>query len=244
MPSALTREQVDQVRAALIAGMSRELAADRFGLPIGTVRSIAVGRTTGRATPPAELADGWEPSCMEPDEWVAWQESNRRLALGYQAPRPCSDCLLGYAAEMRATGRCNGQPGGDAHDEHEETAHMDDQAKAMIASIPEAPTRRVSIEVSAPCPGCSHQPVCRIADEVAAIERAQVAVPKLGQGLAMTLSARVDCEYFAPVKRSGPGRPAGSGKGWTPEQREAAAERARQMNARKAAKAAEADGRA
>lgn len=233
MAVTLPRELVEAVRADLESGMGLAAAAIEHGLPITTVSRIARGRLAGRARPPAEIADGWEPSCMEPEEWDAWQDTNRRLQQQAQAPRPCSDCLLGYAAEMRAIGRCNGQPGGDAHEDHEEDQGMDPVAK--IAAEPEAPTRRVSIEVSAPCAACSHQPVCRIADEVAAVERAQVAVPKLGTGLAMTLSARVDCEFFAPVKR--PGRPAGSGatRDWTPEQRQAASDRMKAMNAAKAA---------
>jgi hypothetical protein len=35
---------------------------------------------------------------------------------GAKAVRPCHDCPLGYAAEMRALGRCNGTPAGVAGD--------------------------------------------------------------------------------------------------------------------------------
>ena len=56
---------------------------------------------------------------MDPDEWAAWRSLNDRSGSN-RAARPCSDCLLGYAAEMRADGRCNGTPGGDAADDEED----------------------------------------------------------------------------------------------------------------------------
>lgn len=188
---------------------------------------------------PAERAETWVAACMQPDEWAAWQDTNRRLNQAMQAPRPCSDCLLGFASEMRSIGRCNGQPHGD----HEEDTDMETQTITALPIELEQPTRRVSIAVTAPCGGCSHQVVCRIADEVAAFERTQVAVPKLGQGLGLTLSASIACEFFAPVKRpkvvpDGEPRPK---REMTPEQREAA--RQRMLHARAigvARKAAEA----
>jgi hypothetical protein len=55
---------------------------------------------------------------MSEDEWSDWQRHNQSMGSG-RAKRPCEDCLLGFAAEMRLEGRCNGTPAGD-HTEPEE----------------------------------------------------------------------------------------------------------------------------
>ena len=49
--------------------------------------------------------------CMTPDEWAEWQEHNR-VAGPKRADAPCDDCLIGFAIEMRAEGRCVGIPAG------------------------------------------------------------------------------------------------------------------------------------
>lgn len=78
-----------------------------------------------------EPRTAWVAACMEPDEWEAWQVSNRRIAVSGRAPRPCSDCPLGFAAEMRSVGRCNGSPNG--VDDHEEDEMPDDpQARGAV----------------------------------------------------------------------------------------------------------------
>lgn len=120
MRLSLTREQVDEVRAALARGLGPYQAAGASGVSVHAVRQIAAGRLVGRPSAPADSAETWVAACMDPGEWASWQEKNRQVAQNQQAPRPCSDCLLGFAAEMRAIGRCNGQPAGDSADEHEE----------------------------------------------------------------------------------------------------------------------------
>lgn len=115
MPAAIAR---DVVLEALASGRTRTQVAADMGLSYWQVTRMAQGRVPGRPTPPADLAERWEPLCMDHDEWEAWQGTNRRLTYqGDQAARPCADCLLGYAAEMRAEGRCNGEPAGDHHEE-------------------------------------------------------------------------------------------------------------------------------
>lgn len=222
---AITRQQVDAVQAALADGSTREDVATRLGLPYWTVVRIAQGRIKGKETAPAEQAETWVAACMDREEWWAWQDTNRRLAVGEQASRPCTDCLAGYAADMRAEGRCNGQPAGDHREEEYE---MDE----IVTEVPAArQTRAVRIAVTAPCPACTHQQVCRIADEVRAIEATSVQVPKVGTGLALELSAAVSCEFFAPERKT-PRK-----HDWSDEQRAAAAERARALAATKKAKA-------
>jgi len=67
-------------------------------------------------------APAWAPACMDDAEWSAWSGFNSRLsALMDRADRPCADCSLGYASEMRAAGRCNGEPAGWNPDTDNET---------------------------------------------------------------------------------------------------------------------------
>lgn len=177
---------------------------------------------------PAELAHLWRPACMDDEEWALWKAGNDRLVnRKLQASRPCADCPLGHAADMRAEGRCNGTPGGV---EDEEDEHMDQVAPAAEPK-PVTPTRQVRIAVSAHCDGCAHVQVCRITDEVRAIADTTVAVPKVGPSLALELSASVSCEFYTPVRKVG--RPP-----LTPEQRAAAGQRLAAGREAKKAKAA------
>ena len=45
--------------------------------------------------------------CMTPDEYAFWVEAAARVGRGRL---PCADCPLSYADEMRAAGRCKGEP--------------------------------------------------------------------------------------------------------------------------------------
>ena len=156
MSVPLERPVVEEVRAALADGMTLTQAAQRFGIHRTTVNSIAQGRLTGRPVPPAVLAERWTAACMEPDEWADWQRLNRSIANhGDQASRPCSDCLLGFAADMRAEGRCNGQPAGDTHDHEEEEP-------VRIAPVPtEAQPFPESIVAAATAPPATHPPTAK-----------------------------------------------------------------------------------
>lgn len=46
------------------------------------------------------------PPCMDPAEWERWLE----LATPLVRRRPCYDCTPDFAAQMRAAGRCEGEP--------------------------------------------------------------------------------------------------------------------------------------
>jgi hypothetical protein len=60
----------------------------------------------------AVAAGAWRADCMTDEEWTEWVAMNPvALSDGQVADRPCTDCPLGFAAEMRALGRCNGTPG-------------------------------------------------------------------------------------------------------------------------------------
>lgn len=49
---------------------------------------------------------------MEPDDHLDWRALNARVSGPGRAVLPCEDCPLTFALEMRADGRCNGEPGG------------------------------------------------------------------------------------------------------------------------------------
>ena len=78
------------------------------------------------------------PLCMDADELAGWRAQNdrNRHGNGIRAKRPCEDCLLGFAAEMRAVGRCNGEPGGDGADDQEPEAP--EEAMTVTAPVDEA----------------------------------------------------------------------------------------------------------
>jgi hypothetical protein len=49
---------------------------------------------------------------MTTEEWELWREFNPQgLKDAEYASRPCQDCPVSYATEMRAEYRCNGEPG-------------------------------------------------------------------------------------------------------------------------------------
>ena len=52
-----------------------------------------------------------DPRCMTPDELAGWHAANDQLNSRMPSQDPCSDCLVGFAREMMAEGRCNGIPG-------------------------------------------------------------------------------------------------------------------------------------
>ena len=172
----------------------------------------------------------WVAACMDPAEWDAWHAANRS-ARGGRDSRPCDDCLLGFAAEMRTAGRCNGQPGADATDDEEETA-------MEPTNTPAPKTTPARLTVEAPCRSCSHAPVCRVRDRVIDASTIAIAVPVMGDGVTIALTGTVECDWYVR-DRGAPSERKGRKHNWSPEQRAAAAERARQMMAaRKAAKEA------
>jgi hypothetical protein len=100
----------------------------------------------------------WSPACMEPDELAAWEEMrDRSTAYHDRTARPCHDCLAGFAAEMRAIGRCNGTPAG-----FEEDPEMDapatppppDRCRSPIAWRSTWPRRPARPARTSPSAGC------------------------------------------------------------------------------------------
>lgn len=130
---------------------------------------------------------GFRPACMAPDEHEAWIEMNRRTATAraVAVARPCADCTLGFAAEMRAVGRCNGSPGG------EEEEPMEPEPIDVRLH------RRVPVSLSAPpCASCAHEPVCALRAALEGLTEIPVAAPPMPDGLRITLTAAVECAHF------------------------------------------------
>jgi len=129
---------------------------------------------------------------MEPDELAAWQEMrDRSTAYHDRTARPCRDCLAGFAADMRAIGRCNGTPDG-----IEEDAEMDQPATPPPPrSLPVA--HRVALDVAAPpCESCAHEPVCGLRAALEGIADVETTAPTLPAGLTFSLRATVECAHF------------------------------------------------
>jgi hypothetical protein len=96
MGRRLDPEQVAASRAARNARLAA--GAHEAGLASGRARAVV---------PPAVVA----PACMTAAEWVGWRRHNDH-AQSNRAPSPCFDCPLGFAADMRAIGMCDGKPDG------------------------------------------------------------------------------------------------------------------------------------
>jgi hypothetical protein len=123
------RARNEAIRAA---NDSPVVLAERFGLSAAQISRIRSGVSrpmTRRQEAEQVRAGAWRAECMDDEEWARWVETNP--IAGFQdatiAPRPCTDCPLGFAAEMRAEGRCNGSPGWQPPADEEEEATMGEQ---------------------------------------------------------------------------------------------------------------------
>ena len=131
----------------------------------------------------------WSPACMAEDEYEAWLFMNRATATAraVAVTRPCVDCTLGYAAEMRAVGRCNGTPAGV---EEEEDMEQPETVDVRLS-------RRVPVTVAPPpCASCAHEPVCALRATVEGLVEIPVGAPPVPDGLRITLAATVACDHF------------------------------------------------
>lgn len=53
----------------------------------------------------------FEPTCMTAEELAGWHAANANIYSNRErAARPCHDCPLAFAQEMRGLGCCNGEP--------------------------------------------------------------------------------------------------------------------------------------
>jgi hypothetical protein len=186
----------DRDAAIRASSDSQHDLARRHGLTQQRISQIRLG------TPD----DGWVAACMEPDEWALWLERNPRALGGAAiANRPCVDCPLGFAAEMRSEGRCNGSPGA-VGGRHEEDDEEDDVIEPRSLGGVRAGT---ALELTPPpCGTCQHEPICVLKVALARAKTAEVAMASLPDGLSVAVSARVDCRFYNRVKGASraPGR--------------------------------------
>jgi hypothetical protein len=210
-----------------------------------------------------EPAQAFPPDCMDAAEWADWQRLNPTRAQFVTASkrdlvdRPCDDCPLGYAAEARARGCCNGSPGGVEEDEMDTTIERAYGNGETFAAEPRGLTipRRISLDIAAPpCVSCAHEPVCALRMAVEGLATVETSAPPLPDGLRLSLTATVECSHFlrdkakpAPVRVLTPqerGQANGPGKNrLSPETRaRLAAGNTARAEARRAAKEAAAAG--
>lgn len=140
---------------------------------------------------------------MDPPDWADWQARNPRLHGAAHAERPCQDCPLAFALEMRAIDRCNGTPAGVEEDEEVVEVSVDVRRPAVTPEIADElalgpPTLRAELlhvagvpaaagEVRLPdCASCLHDPICSIRKDL----------PRIG--LTDAFSAVISCRYFLP----------------------------------------------
>jgi len=146
-----TAPEAERIRELHGSGLSVAAIAERTGFKARRVYAIVQGATRGRPLTARERMArdreaGWAPLCMDAAEWADWQASNPLRVRG-AVSRPCADCLLGFAADMRAAGRCNGSPGSDGGeaDDHlvptTTTAEEDDDMAARGPMSDEARQR-------------------------------------------------------------------------------------------------------
>ena len=177
-------DNADRDAAIRQSGDSVDELSRRHGLSTVRIRQIRTSAPSGE----------WSAACMEPDEWALWLERNPQ-SLGFNAAaRPCQDCPLGFAAEMRAVSRCNGEPAGLELDEEEDTVDVRDLGAGSQV------TQERRIELIAPCPTCLHRPVCGLKDKLERAQEADVTMARLPDELHVVISAKVDCAFYAKDK--------------------------------------------
>ena len=111
MAAEIRRLRASSIRPPEIASM--------VGVSVRTVQEVLAGKRDGRPLSARERFDedaatGWAPACMDAVEWAEWGARNplANIPEADQVARPCEECPIGWAADMRAEGRCNGIPGG------------------------------------------------------------------------------------------------------------------------------------
>lgn len=187
-----------RIRALGAVGKSVTAIAIETGAAPRTVKAVL-----DRKASPFEIAEqdrlsGWAPLCMDLDAWSHWRRTNPRstTAADY-APRPCTDCPIGFAAEQRALGRCNGTPGWRPPADDIEEAEVGDTVTTA------------NVQISAPCGSCAHAEVCSIKRTLGDLDEVEVSMPKPDPALTVVVAMTVECSHYLRGKGSSDGSKAG-----------------------------------
>ena len=172
-------------------------------LVVGGKRSRPVGRRRTHEAAWRPTEPDWRPLCMSAEELAEWQESADGQPVTTRAHEraaiPCTDCTLGFAAEQRAIGKCNGRPGG---------AEEDDELDVTPALEATRMSTAVRTLVSAPCESCLHRAVCSRRAAILDLDTADVEIETLPEGLSVALSAVVECDAYLREPKSHKALPA------------------------------------
>jgi len=104
-------ERRGTIRNRARAGEDPKAIAAALRVGTRTVLGILAMPETDLERDAADLLAGWSPDCMDAPDWRDWQRMNPGNVGGGKALKPCWDCPLEFAVEMRAIARCNGSPG-------------------------------------------------------------------------------------------------------------------------------------
>ena len=104
-------ERRGHIRNRARAGEDPKAIAADLRVGTRTVLGILAMPETDLERDAADLLAGWSPDCMDAGDWRDWQRMNPANVGGGKALKPCWDCPLEFAVEMRAEHRCNGSPG-------------------------------------------------------------------------------------------------------------------------------------
>lgn len=177
--------------------------ANRYGLSPSHVARIRKQPEKARSLSRREefeavVAGAWRADCMDDAEWAEWLAKNPLMPDAEMAARPCDDCPLGFAVEMREIGMCNGTPAGVDDEEVDAMVEQQRDTGSGPRIIPGGQEVRVTLE--APCARCLHEPVCAIKRQIDAVESLPVTLPRFDRALTVVLGGTVDCGHFAPAK--------------------------------------------
>jgi hypothetical protein len=174
-------------------GLEAGLMPPRRAMSGHPISAITAKRDARRTAFEQVRAGAWRADCMSDEEWSSWLALNpTNLGLGV-ADRPCTDCPLGFAGEMRAEGRCNGSPGWQPPVDDVEEASVGEQITVT------------NVRIEAPCASCMHREVCGIRVSLGLLE-ADVMLPKLHSALSVVTALQVECSHY---RRDGKGSAAG-----------------------------------
>ena len=203
----LTAPMAAEIRRLRDSSLRPPEIASMVGVSLRTVNEVLAGKRDGRRALARERFEedgrtGWAPACMEPPEWADWRARNPVAGIpdADQVARPCEECPIGWAVEMRAEGRCNGTPAGVAEDPDQVDEHEEDHA----VEHENTPGTRIPVTLEAPCPGCIKSDVCSLRPRVEGLRSASVSISSIDPLVSVALAGTVTCGAFIRAPKAKP----------------------------------------